>query len=645
MGKFPKTSLIPSNESRKKSFSIPLSLSAKLSQSYLHEIVLGLLLALVSLCILQAHVRKDGDRTKDDISKACTDLEIATNALASTPFFLAKGVNHFIADSFDIAKHRASQITRLTLTLLKDLFLYILFRYQKVLQCIIYLVISSGLDLVSNGAQEITNFVNQELASISTALRNGLQSLEGQLRTINDATSRLSVGAFGMTANVPKIPLPLSLPGVSDNLKWTLPNMTASFLSSFSKLPSLSSLESQAKEIISAPFDSIINSVSAAIDDALKSTDSQSTFNALPLPSKIDSITFCKEALPLSAVDKVISKMELFLWISISILIGLILCSILVNARSISNSHKLHQAKIDQLITQLKSCDFQEMTAALHLAMFYPELESFLSKFNIQLSDLPLWMAVFCSHPLALMCMIVGGIGIFVTQMQLVLIPWIASLFAPIVKEEIKLAAHVIEEKIGGAIDQTVGPFVAAVNIGISEIEEVLNLRIVQEMKTIVGSIDSGVTILFSSFQKEMDQIFNVLPPLKSAVSSFFTCVVGNVSETLATLETNLESNSIVNITRITSNHFEIDAALLLENGKIAGMVENFVQLWEEDSASTGANALFQSQIDKFLQRYESIIWLQTLPFLVLFLFGFSVILCGLIMALHHLFTQPRENE
>ena len=74
-------------------------------------------------------------------------------------------------------------------------------------------------------------------------------------------------------------------------------------------------------------------------------------------------------------------------------------------------------------------------------------------------------------------------------------------------------------------------------------------------------------------------------------------------------------------------------------------MVENFVQLWEEDSASTGANALFQSQIDKFLQRYESIIWLQTLPFLVLFLFGFSVILCGLIMALHHLFTQPRENE
>ena len=57
-------------------------------------------------------------------------------------------------------------------------------------------------------------------------------------------------------------------------------------------------------------------------------------------------------------------------------------------------------------------------------------------------------------------------------------------------------------------------------------------------------------------------------------------------------------------------------------------------------TAADGAKRVFQAQIDAMLRRYASTIWLQSVPFLVMLVFGCSILVIAFFAAMLSLFMR-----
>lgn len=646
------------NTRKRNILSLPLGHSAVIARAYMSEVVLGLLLSIIAVSVLLCSVSQLGMAAKKGLGASCNNLQVATNAIASTPYFTAQTINKVTLSSVQLVQKNAVQSITLTITLLKDLLFYILLRYQKVLQCVVFMSASASLHAISHSAAEIASFVDKELGNLSTAISKGLDGLNDQLKNINEATSKIStppsIGVLGINIGgggpvIPQIPLPVTLPGISGNLKWSLPNGTADSLKSLSSLapPKLQDIHSDLKRILSKPFDDLISKLEKDLEETVsKRAFNASTFSGLPLPSKVDSIEFCNGALPLHAVDRLVEGLQCVLWLTLTFLIIALVFVVLSSAFSQSQLHQWKLDRIDMIKNKLfeshETADIDQVVEQVYWALENPVIGRVVALYSRVTKKEPsrawlkvLWMMVFSTHPVAVLCMTVGLIGYLVLQFQLVLITLVVKGLLPFLIRDVESFGNSAASLVDNAIDKSVGAYITAFNAEMERMDEVINDVMFGWISQTVGVVENGVSHIFHSLTDAMDSLM-VLAPLKPVVNDFFTCVVGNITQMMSSLDSKTNHTFF---TRLGPDQFQMDAARILDDSPFR------FEFQEIAANSSGIKLVYLRELDKLVAAYSWTIWIQSLPFLVMFLFGFSLVLVGFFFLFIDSFARRRASS
>eukprot|EP00842_Homolaphlyctis_polyrhiza_P001106 jgi/Hompol1/1997/HPOL_002837-RA len=293
-----------------------LGLEAKLSRSFANHIVLALLLVMCTLVMLSGTVSRQGDAAKRILVESCTGLEIAVNALALAPKFTAIAINRATTAEIRRAIAHASNVVALALTLVKQVLIYILFHYHRVMLCILQMGVSSAASAVTAHLQQASTFIDAQVQATSTAISDGLAAINAQIQSVNSQIDKLPstpsipfVGGGGPP--IPHVP-PAVLPGVSDKLAgFHLPTTYIDSLTSLSsKIPTLDDIESAVSAAISKPFDDLTSRFAALLSNV-----SVPDITVMPVPNTVDPIRFCYgDAYNLGWIDRLVEGVTVSLW-------------------------------------------------------------------------------------------------------------------------------------------------------------------------------------------------------------------------------------------------------------------------------------------------------------------------------------------
>ena len=591
--------------------------------------------------MIMSQMIKYGDLAKEDLTRACTGLETATNALASTPYYVATAINKNTALAIMEAENAAIKSIQFTLNLIKNLLLYIMFRYQRVLQCLVTMTATASLSFISQNAQQITDLVNKEMSDIANALTTGLAGLTSQLRSINDATSKLNVNILGVqTPNIPQIPLPLQIPGLTDRQKFRLPEGTAGVLSGLGSTPSsLNQIQAGLADLIAKPFDDLQTKIDGDIRNALLSSNlkNASDFNMLPVPKIVDSIKFCGAIMPTRGVDMIVEGSIVTLWASLIILCIIGVGALFMEAYSIYVVHQYTKKDLayveNNFLTGNDYLTDRARTKEIDWVLRYPIIRRIVNRFGGRGSFSGgalarfAWFLTYTSNPLAWFCLITGVMGLLLVQLQLVLIPFVVKALLPYLMEEVDKTAINIATDVQRALDGSIGPYLLAMNGELDKIESGINAILFGWVATTLSTIDSGITQILTSFKTEMSKAFGGFAPLESVVTNFFTCVVGNVTFELQRIQVLLQNQTGIHLIRVSADQFSIDASQLVDRVQL----QSSVQMLKASSATNQAQQVFLNQFNILLGKYVEFIKFQSIPFIILILFGGSLLAFGLI--------------
>ncbi|KAI8897739.1 hypothetical protein BC833DRAFT_592511 [Globomyces pollinis-pini] len=618
-----------------------LSLKAKLSRSYLNQTTIPLLICLWVLFIISQILDREGVTAKQELQQSCKGIEITANSLASTPMFIANGFNRQMTSIIKGSEKQSIQLIIFTMTLIKKLILYILFRYQRVMECVLFLSLSAGANMVSQSAADVTNFVNVQMADISRELNSGLDGINSKLKGISDQTSKINVLGKSLDLGISEV-LPVRFPGVTDKLHMKLPDSLEQSLKNF-KVPTLDELEKKVGDLLSTPFDDLTKKMTNAITAKFEESDIKfkKQIDILPVPKPVTSIQFCDTILPTKTVDKVVDALKQgtnygLICIAIAIFGSLVYYSIFIYFR-----HRNDRNRVKIIQEQVRSTSSfpktnQEMTAKqIYFSVKHPlvydivngeRLKRFLGKRSIARLQ---WFLTYISDPIAWMCILIGIFGIITLKLQLVLIEGAFKKVYPILKDDLQTVTSSIMGKMNSALDNSIGPYLKEMNQQVDLIQESINGIMGDFVNETVEIVDRSIATIFSSFNKEMENILGPVPPLKNALESFGTCVIGNSSWLNSDTTQILKNQTRINISRPGQEDFQLNVSQLMN---LTNTVLRFDQL--ESKSTETATLYFSNILNNLKSRYESTIRYQIIPFQLSLAIGLSLMVFGAIRCL-----------
>ncbi|KAJ3268425.1 plasma membrane fusion protein prm1 [Terramyces sp. JEL0728] len=566
--------------------------------------------------------------------------ESTTNTLASTPRYVAISINRQTTKMIQVSEKHATQSVQFTMALAKNILLYILFRYQKTLECLVTLSLQASLQEVSANSKEITDFVNQQLTGMLSSLESSLNTLDSELSSIK---SGLNSMAFGHAPSF-NIPIPFTIPGVSDNLHWSLPASTANLLGSLGAAPvSLDSIHEKVSDLISAPFDTLTNNVNTKISSVISKSNLSDphAFDFLPLPDQITSIRFCDQMLDMAFIDRLTEALTVGIVVGIFILlVGMLLTLVTYTAINIYNHH-LERKKLQYLernLTGTKSLfenpDPEEVYYYVKSDLFMNCLLDYriFDRLSGSWKTRAVWFIDYVNHPIAWICIIVGLLGFTAMHLQTILVPWIFSLIFPTVKTELENSVHGIENIAQAAVNATVGPYVNAINSALDGIETDMNTILFGFIDSTISEIDSSVTTVFSSFESAIQDTLKPIPILDQAIGDFYSCLLGNTTFVIKEMANDLKDGIQIVIPRVTQDLFGYDSSSMMDSldliGKVGGIEGDLKQ----------GSVLFEGYLHDLISVYKQTLWMQSIPFLLLFVTGFSLIVFGLVAVVYDMF-------
>ncbi|KAI8920485.1 hypothetical protein BC831DRAFT_387962, partial [Entophlyctis helioformis] len=651
---------------------------AKLSRSYANQTVLSLLLVLCTLMILATTVSRQGDTAKHMLAESCTGLEIATNTLALTPQYTALAINRHTTAAVRSALDNAAALVSLTLTLVKQLLLYILFRYHRVMLCALEMTVLSAAGAVSSHAQQITDFVNTQFQEVSRALADGLDGINAQLRTVNDAIDKLPrapsvpiFGGGGGGVSVPRVG-PVAIPGASDRLRNVA--LPSAFLQSLrglnSSIPTLNDIESRVSDLISKP----LADLSARVASRLSST-TIGDLDVLPVPI-VKPVRFCADgAYDVAWIDRVVEATTVSLWYGC---LGLVIAMMVVTVaymayiawehgqqeRSMSQlralldhdmgSSRSMQSHDTAMASDLKDIAVRRLVAAIEHPLLFTvhdviarrlfgssstSLASLLtSPHAIRIQ----WFLLYISHPLSLWCILLGIVGLLAVRFQLLILGLIVTRLVPFLAGDVTRAMNLILGRVSDAMDDSIGPYVTQVNARMASVEAATNAVLTGWLTDTITTVDTGIDAIFGGFAGAVGSVFASVPVVQAAVTDFSQCVVGNQTRALLNaVKAAINNGSVVSLPRVVAADLGIDAGKLVTafetTTRMMNLTDGSGSASSKAASSPVANgtlSLFREQILWMQHEYEQTLWLQMIPFAAVLVFGLLVVLLGLIAVL-----------
>jgi hypothetical protein len=275
---------------------------------------------------------------------------------------------------------------------------------------------------------------------MATALDSATNTLQNTLNTaIGGVNSALgSIPGFGDRATIPTVTMnSSSLSSLSPPDSWTGPLNELN-----NKLPTLNDLRAALANLISTPFNALKGEINSTFAEVA------STFNAaqLPLPA-VRTVEFCNNV-DTSIVDDIGGPLVRIAQTSAFILIGLVVLVAVLNALVEWYRFRKVQVTIEEIREQWTDPSAPRTTSLPTLQLtdeniltLHAQLEQALGtrtagffarvfKLQPQTRDTIAWFIAYTTYPPALMCLLIGAVGIAATLIQLALIKPLENVFA-----------------------------------------------------------------------------------------------------------------------------------------------------------------------------------------------------------------------
>lgn len=186
-----------------------LGARARLSQSWLSQHFLALILVFIALVFLLAQIGGLVADAKSSLTAGCAGVEGAANVMVSLPHYMAEGVNELNQKSVQAVTSGAAEVLDLVLVGITQIILYVaqcsdlrealiscseppqltlaLFRsfmidlYRSLFLCLMDLAVHGGLTLLIDATEEIDSFVTSTFQEVRSDVQSAVEVInEGE---------------------------------------------------------------------------------------------------------------------------------------------------------------------------------------------------------------------------------------------------------------------------------------------------------------------------------------------------------------------------------------------------------------------------------------------------------------------------------
>ncbi|KAJ3057049.1 plasma membrane fusion protein prm1 [Rhizophlyctis rosea] len=612
------------------------SLRALLTRAYASNFTASLILVLTTLFLLLQSLSGLSVTTKARLTSSCASLEAASTAVASIPHYSAKAFNELTVETADsLVRHLSGALVG-AVELLRFLVIFLLRRWQRLLLCLIDMIIQAGVNTISMYAEQITAFLNTQLASIQSALSDGLRTLEG--------TSR------DLLSKIPNIFNPnggsFTMPTVSDKLNFQIPQDFVDKLKNLkTKVPTLELVEAKITDVISVPFVKLEDLIKGNINSA-KLVDPARFQIAAPEPKMVH---FCAEKMDLSWVDKMQKALQTSLTIGAVLLILLFILAVIANAYLIRRQYHRFEEHVQATgrLIQTSSTTTRILTESDSESLAREQLHAAVNPFTHRITTKltgrirssrhktrTQWFLHYVSHRPSMMCLVMGLTGLITIGIQLALLSRAQQSVIPTLAEDLHATGIQVATAVHGAMVDASHPYVMELNTSIDQTERDINDHMFGWVNGTIEAISNTLSTFTNGFNDVVELALSDVPPLRDAVIGFGNCLLGGTVESMQEAANALRNRLSVHFPRVNDS-----AIVNIQPGDVDAILARVATVSDGGQVPVGkeqkvAEGFLEVELNKMVEMYKSVLRSNLVPFIVLTVFGSGVLIMGSVRCL-----------
>ncbi|KAG8846316.1 plasma membrane fusion protein prm1 [Serendipita sp. 405] len=578
---------------------------------------------------------------KELVIAGCLGAQRAATAAVSIPRWMALETNEQILNVAHGTIEAARKGINASLHSVNALVIFVIETWQSFYLCLFQFVVRGSLAAVIT----VTQYVEQGLKAIGPNIGTAVSSAQSGINSgVNTAN-----GIFGRLPGFSSVAIPtLSVP--VDALNVAIPDVMSSTLTKFNEsLPTLDELRAELANLISIPFVDLQKKVNETFAD-IQNTKLNGDLLPVPAPRTVE---FCND-IDLSIIDTVGDKM---IRVIRSIAIALV---VLVFLMMIGNTilewyrwHALQAAvsSIQDSWVDPSAPEGQGPTPVVELTrdnllVLHSQLENgyrtkFLAKARRMLHLQPkttnnfAWFIAYVTYPPALMCLLIGVLGLVVVAIQLALVDPLRKEFNNLENLVIGNYTQQVADAITSAMAIDSVAYANDVNSWIDTTSSVINNDVFTIASTASDAINGTVVRYYTIVEDGIRKTFDGTV-FADSITELLRCVIGNKIFRLADGLAWLKANLHINLPHVDSN------VLVLKSSSVSEMATPIGNAASSQNASGGEES---GILGRIVDTYEDILKGEAIIFAVfLGIWGVVVLSACLIMLWHSFVTSRKQT-
>lgn len=585
-----------------------LGLRARLSQTWINRWTVLLLLIIVRLLISLTGIKGDIASAKTEALSACTSVENVGSAMASMPHYLSQGVNSMAADGITKAVNGMMQMLYMSLTGVEEIVLFVIHMMTSTYMCLITLAITGSLQVAIQMIEEVGDFMNKSIATITGDMSSGLKSFEDDL---NGFLSKINIGGiFGSSTSPPTIDLSKEIDKLN-GIQIDPTTMDADLAKLNASLPTFDQVQNFTDNIIKLPFEEVKKLVNESM------VGYKFDHTVFPVPQK-KSLTFCSDNTAIQdffvGLVKVLDSAKKI--ILVVLIIAAILACIPMAYREIWGWKSMQRRA-----ALLKTKNYTN-----EMDILYQAHRPYTSQFGLKLSRrfksqknqlLTRWFIAYSTSIPALFVLALGMAGLFTCLCQFLILRALEKEIPVLAAEVGDFAEHVVK-----ALNNASESWAIGANSVINNTNTHINHDVFGWVNTTTGAVNKTLNV----FTDEMTNALNVTfggTILYKPIMGVFECLVGLKIAGIEKGLTWVSDHAHVTFPEFKPDVFSLGAAATLTNSTAD---DNFLA-----NPATSTTDEITNAVVKVGKKLEAVIRQEALISTALVIVYFFIVLIGFI--------------
>ncbi|KAL4932251.1 pheromone-regulated protein PRM1 [Aspergillus undulatus] len=487
-----------------------MGLRARLSQIWMNRWTILLLLVLVRLLIAVGSLNTNMDGARREALSACTSVESMGSAMASTPHYLARGVNELTASGVETAVAALKTMLTLVVSGVEELVVFFIKMLYQTYLCLITMAVRGTVDVGVGLLKDAGDFLNTTTKAIGEGISDATETFEDGLNTFVDGIN--TVGSIFGADEVPD----LDLSEYIDDLENAqLPSSIDEGLNKLnSSIPTFDQVSDFVENIIRTPFDEVKKLINESMGTFTFERDS------LPVPVK-KQLSFCKGSDGIdSFFDKVadIAETAKKIFIAVLVVAAVLVCF----PMAWQEIRRWRAQKERSQLVRKEAHDPMDVVYIVSRPYSAAAGIKAASRFsNSRRQILVRWVIAYATSPPALFVLSLGVAGLFACLCQYLLLQAVEKAVP-----ELSAEVGAFADKIVASLDETSAEWSDGANGVIHDMNSDLN----DNVFSWVNTTTTGVNKTLNAFVDETTGVLNDTfggTILYNPMMDVFDCLIG----------------------------------------------------------------------------------------------------------------------